>query len=244
MVRTKKPKEEPVTAEELMARLLADPDWVARRDKAEQQRQFHVAKNRADAAELVEALRQEGFAIDGIADLFNQRHNYQRAIPILLGWLPSISNSHVKQDVVRALSVRKWATPRVAPALVKEFESAEDDSGTGLRWTIGNALEAVADQSVHEDLIRLALDRRYGRAREMLVLALGRLSDDRSLGALLELLEDDEVSLMAMSALGKRKATVARPKLEGFLKHPDSSLRKEAKKALEKLDRAKRPRRT
>jgi HEAT repeat protein len=71
----------------------------------------------------------------------------------------------------------------------------------------------------------------------MVVLALANMRDSRAVDVLLGLLDDDEVAGHAVMALGKLKAGKARPAIEEFLKHPKPWVRKEAKKALDKLRR-------
>lgn len=52
---------------------------------------------------------------------------------------------------------------------------------------------------------------------------------------LLALLDDEDVAAYAVMGLGKLKAREARPAVERFLDHPESWVRKEAKRALAKL---------
>lgn len=95
-----------VTAEELIAELEGDSEWVARRDQRERERQRAVETNRRDAAPIVRDLAEAGFEVEWIADLHNERLNYETAIPILLEWFPRIENPDVKEDIARALTVR------------------------------------------------------------------------------------------------------------------------------------------
>jgi hypothetical protein len=203
----------------------------------ERERLARVARNRADAAPVLEALRFQGFAIEWIADLFNQKLDYRTAIPTLADWLPRVANPDVKEDIVRALSV-KWARGTAAPKLlVAEFERADDATGAGLRWAIGNALEVLADDELADEMIKLATDRRYGRAREMVVLGLGKLKDPRVTDVLIGLLADEEVVGHAVKAVGKSRATTARSRIEPLLDHPNAWIRKEAQKALARIDK-------
>jgi hypothetical protein len=66
------------------------------------------------------------------------------------------------------------AKPDAARPLIRLFIDLDDDPQSALRWAIGNALDVVADDQVSDDLIDLAADRRYGTARQMIVLALGK----------------------------------------------------------------------
>lgn len=191
-----------------------------------------------DAAGIIQELRATGFDVVAVGDLYNRKLNYQNAIPILIAWLPRLTNPIVKEDIVRALSV-KWARGTAAPKLlVTEFERAEDPTGAGLRWAIGNALEVLASDDIADEMIRLATDRRYGKAREMVVLGLGKLKDPRVTDVLLNLLSDDEVVGHAVMALGKLRAQKARSRLQSILNHPKPWIRQEVKKALVSIDKA------
>jgi len=228
---------ESVSAAELIAQLQRDPKYKAREHEKEHARQARIAVNKEAAVPIVKELVAAGFPVDAVADLHNKRLDYQTAIPILLAWLPKMQNLDVKQDIVRCLSV-PYAKPLAAGPLIDEFRRAEDDSPTGLRWVIGNALEVVADDAVLDDMMELARDRRYGKAREMLVVGLGNMNDERVIPLLFDLLKDDEVSGHAIMALGKLTPTVARSHVEPFLKHANAWVRKEAKKTMEKIDKA------
>jgi len=204
-------------------------------EERERERLAAVARNKVDAAPVIAALHVAGFAVDTIADLFNKKMDYQTAIPILVEWLLRVANPDVKQDVVRALSV-KWAR-HAAPLLLAEFERADDPTGLSMRWAIGNALEVLAGDEIADGMIKLAMDRRYGRAREMVVVGLGKLKDSRVADVLMSLLADDEVVGHAVMALGKLRARMARSRIEPLLNHPKPWIRKEAKKALANIDK-------
>lgn len=208
-------------------------------DDRERSRLEQVARNMLDAAPVVRALQEAGFPVDGVADLFNKRYDYRRAIPVLMEWLPRIDNPYVKEDVVRALSV-KWAMS-AAPLLVAELERARSvPDGSSLRWAIGNALEALASDDIADELLRIAADVSLGESRQMVVLGLAKITAPSANRVLIKLLSDDDVVSHAVIALGKRRASEARPYIESLLGHPRSFVRSEAKKALGRIDKASR----
>ena len=128
-----------------------------------------------------------------------------------------------------------WAKPRAALPLIAEFLTASQKD-SGLKWAIGNALAVVADQSLFEQLCELVRDRRHGTARQMIVLALGKIKNPRAIDALIELLDDDDVSGHALSSLLKLKARKARPHFQRFLNDPRGWVRKIAAKAVARLE--------
>jgi HEAT repeat protein len=209
-------------------------------DERERRAAVHEWRARydSDAAPIVQELRDAAFAVESISDLYNKKLSYERAIPILVAWLPCSTSPIVKEEIVRALSV-KWArnTP-ASKALVDEFERAEGPTADGLRWAIGNSLEVLANDEIADEMIEVATDRRYGKAREMVVVGLGKLKDARVTDVLLKLLDDDEVVGHAVMALGRLRARAARSRIESLLNHPKPWIRKEVKKALSSIDKA------
>ena len=98
------------------------------------------------------------------------------------------------------------------------------------RWR--NALEVVADDSVFDELVELVRDKKYGKARQMLAVALGNMKDRRAVTVRVDLLGDDEVTGHAVKGLGKLKSSEARVHLEVMTRHPTEWIRVEAMKAL------------
>ena len=189
------------------------------------------------AQPVVDELRAQGYPVDTVADLHNKHMRYPNAIPTLLRWLPRIEDPAVKEDIVRSLSV-SWARPRAASPLIHEFLKAPNDSELGLRWTIANALAVVADDSVFDDLVALLRNPEYGRAREMLALALSNMKTPRAVDVLIEALHDPVLAGHAIKALGKLKSRKAESAIRPFTTHPKAWIRAEAKKALASISRA------
>lgn len=191
-------------------------------------------------AALINDLAELGVSISSVWDLVNRREPYDAAIPVLIEWLrtvddrvPEADRSRVREGLVRALTIRA-ARPAAAQVMLDQFRSLDDPSGE-VRWAIGNALSVVADDSVFDDLASIVNDRRFGIARQMVVVGLGRSKDPRAVPLLINLLDDDDVVLHAVSALGKLKAPAARSSLGRLLVDRRPPVRKAAKKALDRL---------
>lgn len=186
---------------------------------------------------LLAELAEVGFSVASLTELRTSGVRYRAAVPVLLRWLPMVSDREVKEDLVRALSV-PWARPVAARPLIDEFARVDervDPSGTGLRWAIGNALSIVADDSVFDELVHLVEDRSFGKARQMVVVGLGRSKRPEAVPVLIGLLDDEDVSGHAVKALAKLGVEEARPALERMVNDPRSWVRNEAKKALPRL---------
>ncbi len=188
-------------------------------------------------APILAELMPLGFVYDSLADLRHSGTRYRDAVPVLLSWLPKVSDLVVKEEIVRALSL-PWAKPVAAQPMIAEFRKlseAADPTGTGLKWAIGNALAVVADDSAFDELADLVRDRCYGPARQMIVLGLGKSRRPEAVDLLLGLLDAPDVEGHVVKALGKLKAPVARSALENKLDADRAWVRFEARKALSKL---------
>lgn len=206
-------------------------------EEKERQRQRTIAVNKQASAPVLSDLAQAGFEIEWISDLYVKRYNYKNSIPILLRWLPQIENVDVKESIVRALSV-PWAKPAAASVLVEEFRKLQNESNTGIKWTIANALSVVADDSVFADIVNLLQDPRHGAAREMLAISLGNMKDASAQDILINLLNDDEIAGHAIMSLGKLKSKKAHSAIRRFANSPKAWVRKEAKKALSRIEKS------
>lgn len=220
-----------------MAELEKDPSYQNFLEDSKQRESLNRENYRGEAADLLAELAQVGFDVESIGELRQRRIRYDEAIPVLVKWLPRVTDRYVKDDLVRTLSV-PWARPEAVKPLIAEFRRVADHEEIGLRWAIGNALEVLADDSVFDEIVDIATDRRYGKSREMVVLALGKMKTPNASEVLVNLLDDDEVAGYAVMGLGKLRVRAARPRIELFLHHPQAWVRKEAKKALTRIDKA------
>jgi len=190
-------------------------------------------------AAFIGEMAELGLSIESPWDLVNTKRSYRAAIPVLIGWLeradddvPAHERSRFREALVRSLAV-KQARGVAAPALLREFRRS--DASSDYRWAVGNTLEVVADDTVFDEVADLARDRGYGRDRQMVVLALARMTNPGAVDVLSEVLDDETVAGHAVMALGRLKASRARSVIEGCLDHPQPWVRKEAKKALAKI---------
>ena len=170
--------------------------------------------------------------------------DYGRAVPILLRWLPEIDDRWVRESIVRSVTGEAEARAHGgAQAMIEEFRRSVDEPG--LAWVAGAALSTLAGPSDADEIIGLLRDRRFGGGREMLCDALKRTKDPRAPEVLVELLDDDDVSghaISALRAMRKPEAVAAlsgaHPKLEAIAARPDATVfaRRQARQALAKID--------
>jgi hypothetical protein len=200
---------------------------------------WYIGKPRGETARqlapLLGELRELGYDFDSLSEFRRVGGRYRDAVPVLLEWLPRVTDRSVKESLVRSLSV-PWARPAAIRPLLDEFERSDDEV---LRWVIGNACSVIADDSAFDELVRIARDPLVGKPREMFVVALGNMKKrrDDALAALTELLTDEEVAQHALLGLQKLGDPRARPAIERAAQHEDRVIRLYAKRVLEKLPR-------
>jgi hypothetical protein len=191
----KKTKSRKVTAAELMAKLNADPAFVARQARQEEEHQKRVARLREVEAPLVEELRAVGCAVDSVWDLIPKYSRtkkvlapYPQALPILLEHLLKPYPGAVREGIARALGV---PNARFAwPSLIQQY-LVEQDPRT--KDGLAVALAGVAGDDQLEDIIALAMDTLQGPSRVLLLEVLERSKEPRGQAALVGLRNDPEL---------------------------------------------------
>ena len=210
-----------------VARTLAerDPEMQAR-----------MRKSMAVAKPIIDDLAKLGYKVETLAELRHQNRDWKTALPVLLRWLPLIDDDlNVKQDIISCLSV-PWIGNKATGELIEEFKTYAPTHSM-VAWTIGNALSSVDVKGFEKQIIELCGNPKYGMARQMLVLSLGRLRKPQAEEMAVELLNDEEVKLHAIGALGTIKSKRALFELERLLTDKRAVIRKEARKAITKIMR-------
>ena len=190
-----------------------------------------------DEEKVVSALKADGIAVRSVWDLVNSSQRYRNAIPTLLRLLPEVENRKVKEAIVRALGVpeARGVAPRI---LIAEMKASRGDPFLG--WAIGNTLSVLVTpkDDLFEDLADVLRDEELGFARQMLTDSLVKTKDPRVAEILVGVLPQEGMTGHALSALGAAKDFRSRRHVEKYLDHPNAFVRKQAKKALEKIDKA------
>lgn len=179
-----------ITAGELMAKLESDPDFVASRAQAEEERLKQVAEDRRAEAPLVDELRAAGFDVESAWDLVNTPGSYPKAMPILLAHLTRPYPAVVREGIARALAVpetKDFGWRLLIRLFAQESEERVKDG-------IAAAIAAAASDDVIGDVIALARDGRNGPSRILLLSALERSGDPRARAALMDLGTDRELA--------------------------------------------------
>jgi hypothetical protein len=226
-------RRKPKTAVELVAELNQDRAYLERMAVKRQEHSERFGDAKSQITPVVTELRGIGYDVVSLDQLRRSGKEYRNAVPILIAWLDRVENPRAKEAIVHSLSFR-WAK-EAHEGLLHEFNKAPPSEELGLKWAIGNALSVLADEEILDALVELSLDSRHGRAREMIVEALGNVRNSRSIETLLKCLEDDQVAGHAVLALGRLRAVEALDRLNSFLEHPKPWIRDAAAKAIKQI---------
>lgn len=161
-------KRDSLTAAELAAQLANDPDYQSKLAAQNERAAAILAEVKPILADL-EAL---GISVNSIDEL---RLAYsalpESVVKVLVRWMNRLSIPSLQESIVRELaSVQE---PFDVRPLLQLFERTTSDS---LRWAIANTLAELRPLDARDWVINALGTSKYGRAREMLLLALARIA--------------------------------------------------------------------
>ena len=189
-----------ITAAELMAKLNADPEFVAKRAREEEERLKREAEYRRAESPLVDELRAAGFQVQSAWDLVNSPGSYPKAVPILLAHLPRPYPAAVREGIARALAVREASCGwEVLTRLYRDEHEVRAKDGLAV------AIAAAANDELIGDVIALAQDTSQGPSRLLLLGALERSADPRAQAALMDLGTDPDLTKEIQAILRRLK---------------------------------------
>jgi HEAT repeat protein len=145
----------------------------------------------------VKDLRAAGATVDSVWDLVNARkRKYPELIPVLLDHLGRDYPDRVREGVARALVVKEarvgWRK-LVRAYLDEENPPNPEEHANQLKWALHLAIAAAADESVVDELIKLAIDSRHEYHRLEFVEALACMKDPRARATVEELRGEEDL---------------------------------------------------
>ncbi|MEU8895752.1 hypothetical protein [Nocardia sp. NPDC048505] len=193
---------------------------------------------------LLDELAGAGVEVSSVSDLINTRDPYPAAVPILIDWLANLDQKMpgpeeglkkgLREALIRSLIVKEAKNTAALPALLAQFD-LYDRIAPNVLWAAGYALAWLAPAGYYDRIAPLAADRRYGLGRRELILWLGKSRNPEATAIILDQLDDPAVATAALQALARRKPAGVRGVVEPYLNSADSEIRKQARKALDKL---------
>lgn len=124
----------------------------------------------------------------------------------------------------------------IIPMLLEDFYSKETVELT--RWFISDCIYQIRSKNFIKDYLDIVSNKKFGRNRQMIILLLGKLKEECAISTLVSLLEDEEVRLHAICALGEFKREEFRCYFERFKDSTNPGWRKYARIAINKLDQS------
>ncbi|MBB1195893.1 HEAT repeat domain-containing protein [Curtobacterium flaccumfaciens] len=191
-----------------------------------------TAEEAAEQSAILADLRALGYDFSNLSAFAQSGSRYKDAVPTLLEWLRKARTPMMQRAVARTLT-NPSAKGAAMPALVEAFRNFTDEADT--RWAVGNSIEAAYVETYFDDVAALALDPQYGRARQMVALALGKSKRPEAVDVLLQLMDDHDISGHAVFALSKRPNPRARAAFEEKLTDDRPWVRKKAALGLRKI---------
>jgi HEAT repeat protein len=182
-----------------------------------------------------ERLAQIGIRVTDIYLLATDASQLRRAVPVLGDLLSEVKTVRVKRELAQVLQ----DAPETAPVLLGELKRIRsavargDDQSRAVAWTVANSLSETAGPELFDDIVTLFGDAGLGRARQMLAYGIARTKSRRAdaLRVLTGALEDPDVVLQSLDALGKAKMQEAEPKIRDCIQSADVSIRRMATRA-------------
>jgi hypothetical protein len=224
-------RKKPITAAELTDELRNDPVYIKLRSEQDRRLQLDDIKLTEDETELCADLRAAGRDVKTLWELVNEPINDITVVKVLLSHVTKVRHLRTKEGIVRALTVPA-AKGMVETALVEEFGKT---TSPALRWAIGSALEFHMTKELLPEVLDL-ISKSDEQSRQMLILALAKVPDARSVEALKQLLATGENVGHAIVALGKLRERSARALIRPQLTSKNAWIASEAKKALQRID--------
>lgn len=122
----------------------------------------------------------------------------------------------------------------VIPMLLEDYYSEKTVDLT--RWFISDCIYQIRSRNFVKEYLDIVSNRIFARNRQMIILLLGKLREESAIPILIDLLEDEEVRLHAICALGEFKREEFRCHFERFQNSTHPGWRKYAKIAINKLN--------
>jgi hypothetical protein len=161
-----------ISAEELMADLQRDSAYLEQQKSLARERSARQERIRALHAPILEDYRRIGVVANSIEDLVARYAPLpENIVDRLLAWISASQEPDVLEPLVRALAAT--TLPYDGRPVVDVFSKTDSEF---VQWAAANTLATTSPTGVAAWVADAVRDPRYGRARDMLVMALARLA--------------------------------------------------------------------
>lgn len=206
---------------------------AAQREQIRQKHLERVEEVKRAEAPILEDLLRAGVRVEHVQDLSPDRQGLvNEAVPVLLRWLPRVSEPSLKATLAEVLGVEQAKEVALQP-LIRAFR---EWSGAAMaRDAIGFAIGRVGDDAAFDQIADLVSNTQYGGSRTGLLDAIARMQIPRAVQLLIDLLQDPDLAPKAITVLGKRRVVRALPLITPFLQDPRDWVRGDARRAVARL---------
>ena len=196
-----------MTAQELMAKLQADPEYIARQAQREIEEAETSARFKEEEKPILDDLRSVGLDTESVWSLVNFSGTYPEAIPVLLKHLVLPYSDAVREGIARSLAVPEPEVRKAWSLLVDEYKKAP--KGKGIKypgetteWPLGYkdglacALAVAVTDETFTEYIDLVKDQSLGDSRILLVPKLRKSKNPIAAQTLEELADDPDLKIV------------------------------------------------
>jgi HEAT repeat protein len=185
--------------------------------------------------EIISKLNSSGISILELDSLLSRNRNYPEAVPIIIEFLENFEElcDNDLEVLIRALAIKE-AKGKANSMLISIFLSLPLEKSS-LQWSIGNTMEVIMNDKDVPSILQIVRNKAYGKSRQMFVLGLSKFKKPEVESTLIELLQDDDVALHALSSIGRQKAIAAISEIELVKNKYNSFFKRKAEKILDKL---------
>ena len=212
----------------------AKKEWIERAKKNEE----NYYKNHPDTLipSFENELRKAGFEFEiSNQTLSFMPRNKKTILPIAIKYYQLAKKQNKADEQNHFLSFFQFkGNEEVVPMLIEDYYSEETQDLT--RWFISDCIYQIRSKNFVREYLNIVSKRTFGRNRQMIILLLGKLKEESAISTLIDLLEDEDVRLHAICALGEFKREEFRCYFEQFQNSKHPGWRKYARLALKKLD--------
>ncbi|MCK4261386.1 MAG: HEAT repeat domain-containing protein [Halanaerobiales bacterium] len=187
---------------------------------------------RLNLEQLIIDVNKQGYEIVSHQDLKKLKTRDKVIVPVLVKYLKNVNFINEKEFFVRCLGVKGFND--ATKFLIDEFSASDNRA---YKWAIGNSLSIILDKRYENDYIDIIKNKQHGTARQMVVVTLGKVRSEKAISYLIDLLSDEEVCGHVIIALGYYKDHKIIQNIKPFLDHKEKWIRKEAEKAMKKLQK-------
>ena len=180
-------------------------------------------------------LKEHGFAFKVSSQVYGYMPKHRKVIqPLAVKYykLAKDRNDTTESNYFVRLFQYKGCD-EVIPMLLEDFKS--DFIHASTKWFIADCLYQIRSRRYINEYLEIISTVKYGQNRQMIILLVGKLKIEEAIPVLVELLEDEEVRLHAICALGDFKREEFRVHFERFVNDKHPGWRKYAKAALKKI---------